>query len=187
MVERSRDTPTDRYEERVAIGLGSNSGDRSAHLSAAVRALGDQLSQLRCSRVYETAAAGKAAGQPRFLNMCCTGGADQPPDLLLQRMLEIEQHRGRTRGPGRGSTARTLDLDLLLYSDRVIDRPGIRVPHPRFRKRAFVLIPLAEVAGSWRDPVSGRTIAELAERVDASGVEPYGGDLPVVLEEAIDG
>jgi 2-amino-4-hydroxy-6-hydroxymethyldihydropteridine diphosphokinase len=82
---------------------------------------------------------------------------------LLETMLSIEEHLGRVRPyPG---AARTVDLDLILYGDAVIDEPDLVVPHPRFRERRFVLDPLAEVAGDWTDPVTGLTISALLEKL----------------------
>ena len=142
----------------VAIALGSNLGDREAHLAFAVERLGQLLTNLRVSSAYRTAPVGVPA-QPDFLNAAAIGGCALPPRALLDALLGIEAARGRVR-PHPGAP-RVLDLDLVLYGDAVIDEPGLRVPHPRFRDREFVLAPLAEVAPDWRDPVSGRTIVEL--------------------------
>lgn len=169
----------------AAVGLGSNRGDRAAHLAAGVRALDALLRGLRCSRVYETEPVG-ATGQSRFLNMCCVGRIRRPPRALLRRLQEIEADEGRSRTGEGAPEPRTLDLDLLLYGDRRIEEPGLRVPHPRMRERAFVLVPLSEVAGGWRDPVTGRTVGEMARRVGDAGVEPYGGPLPGNLRAAIE-
>lgn len=169
----------------AAVGLGSNLGDRVEHLVGAVRALEDVLSSLRSSRVWETAPVG-AGDQPPFLNMCCVGGSRTGPRSLLRGLQEIEREEGRTRPEGRGPAPRTLDLDLLLYGERRIEERGLTVPHPRMRERAFVLVPLAEIAGSWRDPESGTTVEELARRVDDSGVALYPGPLPAELRRTID-
>jgi 2-amino-4-hydroxy-6-hydroxymethyldihydropteridine diphosphokinase len=101
--------------------------------------------------------------QPRFLNAAAVGRTALPAQELLAELLEIERRFGRKR-PHPGA-ARTLDLDLILYGDAVIDEPGLAVPHPRFRERRFVLEPLAEIAAEWIDPVTGKTIAELLESV----------------------
>jgi 2-amino-4-hydroxy-6-hydroxymethyldihydropteridine diphosphokinase len=170
----------------VAVGLGSNLGDRAGHLATGVGGLSELLRDVRCSRVRETEPVGLSGEQGAFLNMCCVGRTGLAPGELLTRLLGIEARAGRDRArPERGPGPRTLDLDLLLYGDEVVDEQGVRVPHPRMRRRAFVLVPLAEIAGSWRDPETGRTISELAQAVDASGVEPYRGELPGELEEVI--
>jgi 2-amino-4-hydroxy-6-hydroxymethyldihydropteridine diphosphokinase len=153
---------------RVAIGLGSNLGDREAHLAFAVDRLRDFLTALRVSRWRETEPV-DVEPQPQFLNGAVTGETRLTPLDLLQRLMEIERERGRVRL--RGGAARTLDLDLILYEHEIIDRPGLRVPHPRFRERMFVLEPLAEIAGTWIDPETGRTIDDLlsAKRLKARG------------------
>jgi 2-amino-4-hydroxy-6-hydroxymethyldihydropteridine diphosphokinase len=93
------------------------------------------------------------------LNAVVVGNSDVPPEALLAELVQIENARGRRR-PSRHA-ARTLDLDLIIYGDQVIDTPDLTVPHPRFRERVFVLAPLAELAGDWKDPVTGRSISEL--------------------------
>ena len=148
----------------AAIALGSNLGDRAAHLAFAVARLRQHLTDFRVSTFHETDPVGVAA-QPRFLNAAATGATALSAGELLDLLLSIEQERGRERTQPGG--ARTLDLDLILYGDDVIEEPGLRVPHPRFRERAFVLRPLAEIAPDWRDPVTGKTVAELKDRADA--------------------
>jgi 2-amino-4-hydroxy-6-hydroxymethyldihydropteridine diphosphokinase len=142
----------------VAIALGSNLGDRERHLRDAIEALRPHLGTLKVSSFYETAPVG-VGPQPRFLNAAAAGETELPPRALLDLLLATEQTLGRKRPyPG---APRTLDLDLILYGDEVIDEPGLVVPHPRFRERRFVLEPLAEVAAGWRDPATGRTVEEL--------------------------
>jgi 2-amino-4-hydroxy-6-hydroxymethyldihydropteridine diphosphokinase len=143
----------------VAIALGSNLGDRQAHLSWAVERMGEWLDGLRVSSFIETEPVGVDEPQPAYLNAAVVAETTLEPDDVLQRLLALERDRGRTRPGFRAS--RTLDLDLILYGDRVIDTPGLTVPHPRFRDRAFVLVPLAEIAPEWRDPVTGKTVSSL--------------------------
>jgi 2-amino-4-hydroxy-6-hydroxymethyldihydropteridine diphosphokinase len=145
----------------AAVSLGSNLGDREAHLTFAVNQLALLLSDLRVSSFTETAAAEVDCPQPDFLNAAAVGRTNLSARQLLDALLGIEQARGRER-PHRHA-ARTLDLDLILFDQRVIDEPGLRVPHPRFRDRRFVLEPLAEIAADLRDPETGRTIAELRD------------------------
>jgi 2-amino-4-hydroxy-6-hydroxymethyldihydropteridine diphosphokinase len=142
----------------VAVALGSNLGDREAHLRHAAGALQAVVADLRLSSFVETAPVG-VGPQPNFLNAALVGRTAQTARELLTTLLDLESQFGRVRPyPG---APRTLDLDLILYGNAVIDEPDLVVPHPRFRERWFVLAPLAEIAADWRDPVSGRTIDEL--------------------------
>jgi len=146
---------------RVAIALGSNLGDREAHITAGVAALRTRIPDLRLSPLFETDPVGVVA-QPPFLNAAAVGSwAGSAPELLAL-LLRIEAAAGRERPfPG---APRTLDLDLVLFGDDILDLPGLTVPHPRFRDRLFVLAPLAAIAGDWRDPASGHTVEELRQR-----------------------
>lgn len=149
--ERARVVP-------VAIAVGSNQGDRERTLRDAVAALGGHLTNVRVSTFHDTEPVG-VGPQPRFLNAVITGGTSVSARDLFDALLDIERRFGRERPfPG---APRTLDLDLILYGDSIIDEPGLVVPHPRFREREFVLAPLAEIAADWTDPVTGRTVEEL--------------------------
>jgi 2-amino-4-hydroxy-6-hydroxymethyldihydropteridine diphosphokinase len=142
----------------VAIALGSNLGYRERHLREAIAAIGPRVAGLRVSSFYDTAPAG-VGEQPRFLNAAATGSTTLQARELLETLLGIEATLGRTR-PHPGAP-RTLDLDLILYGDRIIEEQDLTIPHPRFRERRFVLEPLAEIAADWVDPVTGRTMREL--------------------------
>lgn len=143
----------------IAIAIGSNLGDRLGHINSALDELRRDLQEVRVSTIIETAAVDVPDEQPPFLNAVVTGRCDRTAEELLQRLHALEAAQGRTRT--RRRAARTLDLDLILFGDLVVRKPGLEVPHPRFRERLFVLEPLAEIAGDWVDPVSGKTVGEL--------------------------
>ncbi len=155
-------------ESKVAIALGSNLGDSIAILEAAIKALEKMpgIEIIIVSSWYETKAIGPP--QPNYINGCVSVRTEQKPHSLLQILLEIEKEFGRIRREKWGP--RTLDLDLLLYDDLILETPTLQIPHPRIRERAFVLAPLAEIESSWIEPVSGKTIKELLKAVDCTGV-----------------
>lgn len=151
-----------------AIAFGSNIGDSQAILEAAVKTLHKipGITLKAKSNWYRTKAVGPP--QPDYLNGCVSLYADAEPFRLLEILLEIENQFGRERKERWG--ARTLDLDLLLYDDLILHTPTLQIPHPRMIQRAFVLVPLAEIAPDWVEPVTGSTIKELVKEVDCSGV-----------------
>ena len=130
---------------RVAIALGSNLGDRDAHLRFAITRLRSVLSDMRVSSFHNTPAEGVDEPQPDYLNAAVSGTTTLSPRELLTFMLDVERQRGRTRLSPRAS--RTLDLDLIFYGDQTIDEPDLTVPHPRWHTRDFVTRPLGEVWG----------------------------------------
>ena len=150
---------------RVAIALGSNLGDRDGYLRAALAALIPSVHQIRVSTFHDTAPVG-VGPQPTFLNATAVGETSLSARALLETLLSVERDLGRERPfPG---APRTVDLDLILYDDAIIDEaPSLIVPHPRFRERRFVLEPLAEIAPDWRDPVTGKTVEELLRALTA--------------------
>ena len=144
---------------KVAIALGSNLGDREAHIRGAIAALAPVLADLRVSSFYETEPVDVVGRQPMFLNAAASGESQLSAPAVLDLLLALEQRFGRERPYERAP--RTIDLDLIFYGDHIIDAPGLTVPHPRFRERRFVLEPLAEIVPDWIDPVTGETVAAL--------------------------
>ncbi len=152
----------------AAIALGSNLGNSRATLEQALEIL-DQTPEITVttySSWYQTQPVGPV--QPLFWNGCALLKVQIDPHTLLQILLGIEQQFGRVRRERWGP--RILDLDVLLFGDLILKTPDLEIPHPRMTERAFVLAPLAEIAPDWIDPVSGQTIAQLAENVDLSGI-----------------
>ena len=143
---------------RIAVALGSNLGDRAAHLTFAAARLRTVLDEVVVSPFVETAPEA-GADQPPYLNAAAVGRSAADPGELLARFLAIEREASRERPFPQAP--RTLDVDLILAGALVVRRPGIDVPHPRFRRRRFVLEPLAAVAPDLVDPVSRRTVREL--------------------------
>ena len=161
--------PVVRPHEKVYIALGSNLGDRDAHLTAALDGLRDSagIDLIRVSPVFETDPVGPPP-QRCYLNAVAQLRSRLEPRELLERLLEIEALQGRTRDGSRDS-ARSLDLDLLLFGDRVIAEPGLEIPHPRLHIRCFVLEPLRTLAAETIHPVLGESIETLARRVHDPG------------------
>ena len=147
----------------AAVALGSNLGDRRAHLDYAAAKLHGLLASLKISRYYDTKPEGVSGPQPMYLNAAAVGETSLDARALLEALLETERQFGRERPYP--DAPRTLDLDLILYGMDIIDEPGLVVPHPRFRERRFVLEPLAEIAPKLLDPVSGLTVRELLSRL----------------------
>lgn len=146
-----------------AIGLGSNLGDSRSILAGAIDRLRSsaQIELIDVSSWYRTAPIGPP--QPDYLNGCATLQTSLEPLELLNVLHSIEAEFGRVRQEVWG--ARTLDLDLLLYDDLIIDLPTLQVPHPRMTERAFVLVPLAEIAPNAIEPKSGQSIATLCKQL----------------------
>jgi 2-amino-4-hydroxy-6-hydroxymethyldihydropteridine diphosphokinase len=157
---------------RAYVGVGTNLGDRWAHLALAARELRGVLGVafLRGSRVYDAAPMGPS--QPRYLNAVVELETRHPPEELLDVLHAVEQAAFRERGLRWGP--RTLDLDLLLYGDLVVRTPTLTVPHPGLISRRWVLAPLAELCPDRVVPGTGATVAELLENVPAYDMMPVG-------------
>ena len=155
----------------AAVGLGANLGEAVATLRDAI----DELARLpdtellRASRLYRTPAWGRTE-QPDFINAVALVETGMPARELLDALLAIERSFGRVRLDGESWGPRTLDLDLLLFGDAVIDEPGLRVPHPHLHERAFALLPLAEIAPQLAIPGIG-SVASIAAGMAADGIE----------------
>jgi 2-amino-4-hydroxy-6-hydroxymethyldihydropteridine diphosphokinase len=160
----------------IYLGLGSNIGDREAQLRSAVQALeGRDVTVRRSASLYATEPR-DFEDQPWFLNTVFEVRTLLEPTLLLQRCLEIEREAGRVRDQSKGP--RPIDIDILLYKDRLIDEPNLVVPHPRYRDRRFVLIPLVELAPDLADPASGLTMKQLLDLCPDDGeVRRHSGPL----------
>lgn len=152
------------------IGLGANLGDPLATFAAAIPRFADGADArlLARSDVYRTEPWGDA-NQPRYLNLCLRVETRLAPRALLARALATEAAFGRDRSRERRWGPRRLDIDLLAYEGVSLDEPGLTLPHPRMRERAFVLAPLLDVAPDWR--IGGETVRDLAGRIDLAGVE----------------
>ncbi|HVN55565.1 MAG TPA: dihydropteroate synthase [Anaerolineaceae bacterium] len=157
------------------LALGSNLGDREAHLRAAREALPSAVQLLAASPVYETEP-WDYADQQDFLNQVVQARTDLAPRDLLRYLKDLELRLGRT--PTFRNGPRVIDLDLLFYDDLVLSEPGLSLPHPGIPDRAFVLVPLADLAPDLRHPVRGQTVRQMLARVDRSGVHPYHSLLP---------
>ena len=147
----------------VYLGLGSNLGDRKANLERALELAGEWLRIEEVSSLYETVPLGHT-DQPMFLNAVCRVDTDLGPFQLLSLLKGIETAMGRV--PSFANGPRCVDLDILFCGDLVIETPELTVPHPRIAERAFVLIPLVEIAPDLVHPASGESVRQLAATVE---------------------
>ncbi len=144
------------------LGLGSNLGNRQDNLDKALNLLSQRLQVSQVSSIYDTEPVGNVS-QPRFLNSVCQVHTRLTPTELLALAKGIELKLGRARG--KSNAPRPIDIDILFYGDQVVETPELVIPHPRLAERAFVLIPLDEIAPDLVHPVNGKTIRELLQGV----------------------
>ena len=154
----------------VYLAVGSNLGDRSENLLAAVRNLEPLANVLKCSPVYETSPWGYE-DQPDYLNQVIMAETDLSPGDLLIYLKRIEIDLGREESFRFGP--RSIDIDILFYDDQIVDLPKLTIPHPSINERAFVLVPMADIAPNYEHPVLGETIEALLTMVNRDGVKYF--------------
>jgi 2-amino-4-hydroxy-6-hydroxymethyldihydropteridine diphosphokinase len=155
------------------LGLGSNLGDREANLDRALELLSQRMKIDRISSIYDTEPLGDT-DQPRFLNIVCRVFTRLSPEGLLALAKGIESKMGRH---GKSGQPRPIDIDILLYGDTIVETPGLVIPHPGMAERAFVLVPLAEIAPNLVHPVSGKKIKEMRKAIkEVQGVFKWGDE-----------
>jgi 2-amino-4-hydroxy-6-hydroxymethyldihydropteridine diphosphokinase len=150
-----------------ALSLGSNLGNRLENMRRAVDAMRPFGRVAAKSNVYETPPWGME-GQGRFLNSCLLLETDLPPQRVLSEIKEIERSLGRV--PRERWGPREIDIDILTFGDGILNGPDLVVPHPSMAERAFVLVPLADIAPDFRIPPNGAEISLLLEKLDRSGI-----------------
>ncbi len=156
----------------VYLALGTNLGERLDNLHAALNAFAPQIRVTEQSRVYETEPWGYA-DQPAFLNLVIRAETLLSPQALLGVLKELEATLGRT--PSFRNGPRLIDLDILFYDDIILDTPGLVIPHPRLHERTFVLVPLLDVAPDLMHPILRRTMSQIMQELNGSGVNLFNG------------
>ncbi|MBI5826993.1 MAG: 2-amino-4-hydroxy-6-hydroxymethyldihydropteridine diphosphokinase [Deltaproteobacteria bacterium] len=160
------------HVQKVFIAIGSNLGHRAANCARAIELIGrlKDTEVVGKSSLYETEPWG-VTGQPGFINAAVEVRTSLEPEELLRALKSIEAGMGR-KETGRWGP-RTIDLDIIFYGDMVVEKEGLTIPHPRLQERAFVLVPLNEIAPDFMHPVLKKTVSELTARTDTDGVRRF--------------
>jgi 2-amino-4-hydroxy-6-hydroxymethyldihydropteridine diphosphokinase len=163
----------------VYLSLGSNVGDRKRNLDRAMDLISQRMRVLATSGVFETEPVGVDQAQPHFLNLVCEVQTLLAPEYLLTLVKGVERRLGRVSGHGQ---PRVMDVDILFYDDLIYESEDLTIPHPRAAGRAFVLVPLSEIAPELMHPALKKTIQQLKdELMEDQGVTPWqpkGDDVP---------
>lgn len=172
-------------KHKVYLSLGSNIGDRRASLKEAIKLLNeDGVNVGKVSSVYETDPVGYL-DQDAFLNIACSAETDHSPESLLAALKGIENRMGRQKTVRFGP--RNIDIDIIYYDDVTMSTKDLIIPHVRMHERAFVLVPLCEIAGDFMDPVRKKTVKELLGDISREGVRFYSKELSKMYELTIRG
>ncbi len=155
--------------ERVYLGIGSNIGNREQNIAGALKSLSEFVDNIVMSRLYETLPR-YVIDQPEFLNCVVAGDTTQKPRELLQSIHTVERNEGRNRRTSGPMGPRPIDIDILLFGDRIWNDEELCIPHPRIHERKFVLLPLLEIAPRLRNPRTGIPFFRRFEAIEPQGI-----------------
>lgn len=154
---------------KIILSLGSNIGDRLSHLNRAIEELGEILIIDKISSIYETPPL-EMESDNKFYNLCLSATTDLDPEELLKKINTIEQSLGRTRTPGTGYQSRKIDIDIITYNTVIYNSTDLTLPHPKYKDRRFVLIPILEIDPGFSDPETHIGIKELVTKCQDNSI-----------------